>query len=153
MHLKPSSKKLLVFDIDETMIHTIDERDPKFMKGQFKIKVAADKGRFESISVNVRPCLMESLIELKQIYQIIAFTASEKQYADAILDFLDPDGSIFEERLYRHNCVMTPFGYVKDLRIIQNRELRKVLMIDNSCLSFAFNVNNGVPILPFYDNP
>jgi CTD small phosphatase-like protein 2 len=25
-------------------------------------------------------------------------------------------------------------------------------MIDNSCLSFAFNVNNGVPILPFYDN-
>lgn len=30
----PSSKKrLLVFDIDETMIHTIDERDPKSMKG------------------------------------------------------------------------------------------------------------------------
>lgn len=94
---------------------------------------------------------MESLIELKQIYQIIAFTASEQQYADAILDFLDPDASIFEARLYRHNCVMTPFGYVKDLRIF-DRDLSKVLMIDNSCLSFAFNVNNGVPILPFYDN-
>lgn len=151
VHIKKSDKKLLVFDIDETMIHTLDERDPKSMKGQFKIKIK-DKGRLESINVNVRPCLMESLIELKQIYQIIAFTASEKTYADAILDFLDPDGSIFEERLYRHNCVMTPFGYVKDLRVIQNRDMRKVLMIDNSCLSFAFNVNNGVPILPFYDN-
>jgi CTD small phosphatase-like protein 2 len=47
---------------------------------------------------------------------------------------------------------MTPFGYVKDLRIIKNREMKNILMIDNSCLSFAFNVNNGVPILPFYDN-
>ena len=27
-----------------------------------------------------------------------------------------------------------------------------MLIIDNSCLSFAFNINNGVPILPFYDN-
>lgn len=147
VHLNHSEKRLLVFDIDETMIHTIDERDPKSMKGQFKIKIAD----MDSIKVNVRPYLMESLIELKKAYQIIAFTASEKQYADAILDFLDPDSSIFETRLYRNNCVMTPFGYVKDLRIL-NRDLKKVLMIDNSCLSFAFNVNNGVPILPFYDN-
>ena len=27
-----------------------------------------------------------------------------------------------------------------------------MLIIDNSCLSFAFNIGNGVPILPFYDN-
>lgn len=64
VHIKKSEKKLLVFDIDETMIHTLDERDPKAMKGQFKIKIK-DKGRIESINVNVRPCLMESLIELK----------------------------------------------------------------------------------------
>jgi hypothetical protein len=28
-----SNKRLLVFDIDETMIHTVDEKDPKTMKG------------------------------------------------------------------------------------------------------------------------
>lgn len=55
-------------------------------------------------------------------------------------------------RLYRHNCVNTPFGMVKDLRILENRNLKEMLIIDNSCLSFAFNINNGVPILPFYDN-
>jgi CTD small phosphatase-like protein 2 len=27
-----------------------------------------------------------------------------------------------------------------------------MLIVDNSALSFAFNVLNGVPILPFYDN-
>ena len=41
---------------------------------------------------------------------------------------------------------------VKDLRFIQNRSLKDMLIIDNSCLSFAFNINNGVPILPFFDN-
>jgi CTD small phosphatase-like protein 2 len=55
-------------------------------------------------------------------------------------------------RLYRHDCVKTPFGMVKDLRIIENRDLKDILIIDNSCLSFAFNINNGVPILPFFDN-
>jgi CTD small phosphatase-like protein 2 len=122
VQIAQSHKKLLVFDIDETMVHTIDERDPPTMKGQYKIKVK-DQNRTEIINVNVRPYLMESLLELKKLYQIIAFTASERNYADAILDFLDPDGSIFEARLYRHNCVMTPFGYVKDLRILQtNRD-------------------------------
>jgi predicted HAD superfamily phosphohydrolase YqeG len=43
VHIKKSNKRLLVFDIDETMIHTIDERDPKSMKGQYKIKIE-DKG-------------------------------------------------------------------------------------------------------------
>ena len=27
-----------------------------------------------------------------------------------------------------------------------------MLIIDNSALSFALNIQNGVPILPFYDN-
>lgn len=30
--------------------------------------------------------------------------------------------------------------------------LKDILVLDNNCLSFAFNINNGVPILPFYDN-
>ena len=27
-----------------------------------------------------------------------------------------------------------------------------MVIVDNSALSFAFNVNNGIPILPYYDN-
>jgi len=55
-------------------------------------------------------------------------------------------------RLYRQHCIPTPFGHIKDLRILKNRDLKDILIIDNSCLSFAFNINNGIPILPFYDN-
>lgn len=43
-------------------------------------------------------------------------------------------------------------GFIKDLRIIANRELSDLLIVDNSVLSFLFQLDNGVPILPFYTN-
>jgi TFIIF-interacting CTD phosphatase-like protein len=47
------------------------------------------------------------------------FTAGEKDYADAILDFIDEDRTIIKHRLYRNHCIKAaPRVYVKDLRII-----------------------------------
>lgn len=40
--------------------------------------------------------------------------------------------------------------YVKDLRIF-NRKLKDILLVDNAAYSFAFQINNGVPIIPFYN--
>ena len=42
--------------------------------------------------------------------------------------------------------------YVKDLRILGDRDLSKVALVDNACYSFALQLYNGVPILPFYDS-
>ena len=39
--------------------------------------------------------------------------------------------------------------YVKDLSIIADRNLKDVILVDNSIISFAFNLNNGVPIKAF----
>jgi len=36
--------------------------------------------------------------------------------------------------------------------MIATGELKDMLILDNSVLSFALNINNGIPILPFYDN-
>lgn len=83
---------------------------------------------------------------------MVAFSASESRYADTILNFLDPNCEIFEHRLYRENCVLSRYGLIKDLRVIKNRSLKDIVIIDNNCLSFSLNLNNGVPILPFYDN-
>jgi len=49
--------------------------------------------------------------------------------------------------------VETQYGLIKDLRIICNRELNALILIDNSALSFALNVNNGIPILPYFYDP
>ncbi len=73
-----------------------------------------------------------------------------------MLDYLDPDREYIQYRLYRHNCVeMFVEGekiYVKDLRIFKNVRMEDMIIIDNSVMSFAFQLENGIPILPFYDN-
>jgi hypothetical protein len=43
--------------------------------------------------------------------------------------------------------------YVKDLRIIENRDMKDMVIVDNSVYSFAFQIDNGIPIIPFYNDP
>lgn len=40
--------------------------------------------------------------------------------------------------------------YIKDLRII-NRPLSDMVLIDNAAYSYCFQLENGVPILPYYE--
>jgi len=44
------------------------------------------------------------------------------------------------------------FFYVKDLNTLEeNYNLKDIVIIDNSILSFAYHLYNGVPIVPFID--
>ena len=89
--------------------------------------------------INIRPFMYECLREANKYFQVIVFTASHQTYADAILDYLDPQKEFFAARLYRHNCILTREGYhVKDLRVIQNRNLEDLVIVDNSVYSFAY---------------
>lgn len=40
---------------------------------------------------------------------------------------------------------------MKDLRIL-GVDLKDVVLVDNSTYSFAFQLDNGIPILPFYND-
>ena len=56
-------------------------------------------------------------------------------------------------RLYRQHCIKTNEGvYIKDLRVVRNRKLKDIILVDNAVYSFGFQLTNGVPILPFYEN-
>jgi CTD small phosphatase-like protein 2 len=66
------------------------------------------------------------------------FTASAPEYANRILNAIDPEENIFSFRLYRNNCYPTEKGiYIKDLRILE-RPLEKLLLIDNAAYSYGF---------------
>lgn len=41
---------------------------------------------------------------------------------------------------------------MKDLSIIKDRNLKDVIIVDNSIISFAFNLSNGIPIKAFLGN-
>ena len=37
------------------------------------------------------------------------------------------------------------------MTIFEGYSLKDILIIDNSVMSFAFDIDNGIPILPYYD--
>ena len=51
--------------------------------------------------------------------------------------------------MYRDSCIKVEQFYIKDLDIILDRDKSNVIIVDNSILSFAFDIPNGVPINSF----
>ena len=43
--------------------------------------------------------------------------------------------------------------FIKDLRVIANRDIDKIVIVDNLVHSFAFQLNNGIPILEWRGSP
>ena len=91
------------------------------------------------------------LRDLSKHFEIIVFTASHRGYADKVIDILDPDTEWVSHRLFRENCFQSRQGvYVKDLRVI-NRKIKDMVIVDNALYSYGLQLENGVPIIPFYN--
>ena len=149
--LGKGKKRLAIFDLDETLIHC--ELNPE-NEAQTTIEVVLPNKKTKEIGINIRPHWKEELLKIKSKYYLIMYTASHQSYADSVVNYLDPNKEIFDLRLYRNNCTIVLFEgktfYIKDLRIMKDVSLRDIVLIDNSVLSFAFHLDNGIPILPYY---
>ena len=62
-----------------------------------------------------RPHVQNFLKEISKNWEIVVFTAGLKDYADWILNELDPQKYI-TKRLYRDSCTLRRGVYLKDLR-------------------------------------
>ena len=100
--------------------------------------------------ITIRPYAISFLKRMSKHYEIIAFTASHESYADAVLDEIDPEKTYIKHRLYRKNCIeIHDKIFTKDLRII-NRDLDSMVLVDNAPYSYIFQLENGIPILPYF---
>lgn len=107
----------------------------------------------KQVGINIRPYTLEFLEKLSLLYEIYIFTASAFDYATEIINFIDPDRKYISGILFRENCMETKIGFfIKDLRIIKNRNLKDILIVDNLAHCFGFQIENGIPILEFHDD-
>lgn len=114
----------LVLDLDETLVHFEESEDG----GEFL----------------VRPFASEFIQRMAEMYEIIVFTAAVKDYADWIIDRIDPDNHI-TARLYRNHTYFQNGTYIKDLSRL-GRDLSRVVIVDNNIDNFQLQPENGIYI-------
>lgn len=150
--------------MDETLIHCLDENDiitevgklnTKKKRRPFDSVISIKYSKTESLnaSIYIRPGAIDCLKRLRAHFEIVVFTASHACYANKVLELIDPQNELLTYRLYRDHCYKTEDGvYIKDLRIIANRNQKDLILVDNSAYSYGFQPYNGVPIVPYYDD-
>ena len=121
----------LVLDLDETLVHFF---------------YTPSGGTFL-----IRPYCIQFLEEMSKFYEIVIFTAALKDYADSILDILDPNKKLIRYRLYRQHTSISGVTFCKDLSKI-GRYLGRTIIVDNLADNFKLQPNNGIHIWTWIDD-
>ena len=180
---KNNEKKILLLDLDETLIHadfngefandktnkydtvikfqetesdfeeSNEENEEFYSKRKIKLEKIEEVKKEYRVGIFVRRGAKQFLAEVSKYFEVGIFTASVKEYADAVIDYLDPHKNMIKFRLYRNNCInVNDRIYVKDLRILKGVDLKDILLIDNSMYSFTAQLANGILINSFYND-
>ena len=144
-HFK-ENKKIVIFELESTLVSSIGEDSKNDIKEENN-----------TIGINIRPHLKSSLDLIKNDYNIVIYSSSNQIYVDKILDFLDPNQEYFNYRLYQNHChkfnICDKTYYTKNLNIFKGIcDLKDIIVVDCSVLGFGFFLDNGIPIIPFYDS-
>ncbi|KAF1928561.1 NIF domain-containing protein [Didymella exigua CBS 183.55] len=154
-------QKTLILDLDETLIHSM-AKGGRFQTGHMvEVKLQASVGAGGQIIgpqvpilyyVHKRPFCDEFLKKISKWYNLIIFTASVQEYADPVIDWLEVERKYFAGRYYRQHCTFRNGAYIKDLAQVEP-DLSKVMILDNSPMSYIFHEDNAIPIEGWISDP
>ncbi|KAJ3050978.1 hypothetical protein HK097_008055 [Rhizophlyctis rosea] len=142
-----TGRKCLVLDLDETLVHSSFKAVPQ---ADFIIPVEIDN-QIHNVYVLKRPGVDVFLQRLGTQFEVVVFTASLAKYADPVLDMLDTH-RVVKHRLFREACIHHKGNYVKDLSML-GRDLKDIIIIDNSPASYIFHPTNAIPISTWFNDP
>jgi RNA polymerase II subunit A small phosphatase-like protein len=133
-------KMSVVLDLDETLVHA-NFCPPK--RYDFTIDVPCD-GQTITVYIQKRPGVDEFIRTVAREFDVFIYTASHISYALPVMQSILPCFPA-ERILWRGHCRLVKGFIVKDLSIF-NRDLARVVLVDNSPQSFLLQPQNGIPI-------
>jgi len=139
-------KKVLVLDLDETLVHSTFEpvTNPDLI---LPVRI---QGMTYRINVIKRPGVEEFLAKVGEMFEVVIFTASLAEYAEPLCRILDTTNAI-SSLLYRQHCTPLNGVYVKDMSLL-GRDMKDIILVDNSPNSFLFQPENAYHIKNFFDD-
>ncbi|CAO3639198.1 unnamed protein product [Mucor hiemalis] len=140
------SRKCLVLDLDETLIHS----SFKTVAGADFIVPVEIEGHYHNVFVLKRPGVDDFMKRMGELYEIVIFTASLSKYADPVLDRFDLH-KVINHRLFRESCHSYKGTYIKDLSRL-GRDLKQVIILDNTPASYSFHPSNAVPVSTWFND-
>ncbi|KAL6250023.1 Nuclear envelope morphology protein 1 [Rhinocladiella similis] len=164
----PLQQKTLILDLDETLIHSLAKGGRMSSGHMVEVKLnvpvtlsSPQPGQVASVLgpqhpilyyVHKRPHCDEFLRKISKWYKLVVFTASVQEYADPVIDWLEQERKYFVGRYYRQHCTFRNGAYIKDLSSIEP-DLSKVMILDNSPVSYIFHEDNAIPIEGWINDP
>ncbi|KAJ8357702.1 hypothetical protein SKAU_G00204960 [Synaphobranchus kaupii] len=131
----------LVLDLDETLVFsTLGDLD----NAEYTFHTPFQNQKYK-VYVILRPHVRKFLERMSKIFEMFVYTSAKREYAEKILDVLDPQKKLFRHRLYQDDCFCILGHYVKDLGLLQ-RDLAKTVVLDNAPHTFPYHVMNMIPI-------
>lgn len=150
LHPVRANSKTLILDLDETLIHSQSRGKPSMMGHMVEVRL--DKRHATLYYVHKRPFCDDFLKLVCKWYNVVVFTASVQEYADPVIDWLEQEQRFFSKRYYRQHCTKVGNGYVKDLTCV-DKDLSKLMIIDNSPVSYMMHENNAIAIEGWINDP
>ncbi|KAL1302101.1 hypothetical protein AAFC00_002536 [Neodothiora populina] len=154
-------KKTLILDLDETLIHSMAKGGRMSTGHMVEVKFQGPIGGNGVVLgpqvpilyyVHERPFCHDFLRKICKWYNLIVFTASVQEYADPVIDWLERERKYFSARYYRQHCTFRNGAYIKDLSQVEP-DLSKVMILDNSPMSYIFHEDNAIPIEGWISDP
>lgn len=105
------------------------------------------------LQLRKRPLLDDFLREAGKLAELVLFTAAAESYAELAVKEIDPNGEVFEGRVYyRQHCDEVDGMLLKDVGRV-GRPLRRTLLVDDNVSSSFITPDNILPIRPFAGDP
>ncbi|KAL1023257.1 hypothetical protein UPYG_G00038360 [Umbra pygmaea] len=138
---RSTPQSTLVLDLDETLVYSslnvIEDAEYTFrtcfQDHQYKVYMI------------LRPHVKEFLEAMSKHFEMFVYTSAKKEYAEKILDILDPRRRLFRLCLYQQDCTCLLGHYVKDLSVLE-RDLAKTVVLDNAPHTYPYHLINMLPI-------
>lgn len=149
--INSNTKKTLILDLDETLVHSLS-RGTRMSNGHM-VEVKFNNQVATLYYVHKRPYCDLFLKQVSKWFNLVIFTASVKEYADPVIDWLESERKFFTKRFYRDHCTLRDGqGYIKDLSTV-DKNLNNVIIIDNSPISYALHENNAIIVEGWINDP